>query len=448
MIDAIRDPAGIDATHDPARRSWVASADGHPDFPIQNLPFGVFVPPGGGTARGGIAIGDAILDLGAAVAAGLFTGPARAAAEAANGPTLNPLLALGAGPRQALRVAVAALLDAAGVERGRAESLAGRLLHRAADCAMQVPAAIGDYTDFFAGIQHATNTGTLFRPDSPLLPNYKYVPVAYHGRASSVRVSGAPVRRPHGQRKLPEDAAPAFGPCRRLDYELELGVWIGPGNAQGVPIPLGAAGQHIAGFCLLNYWSARDIQAWEYQPLGPFLGKSFHTTISPWIITAEAMAPFRRPATERPAGDPAPLPYLTDAADMARGGLDITFSAALLTARMRAEGAAAQPLSTTVTAAALYWTVGQMVAHHTSNGCDLRPGDLLGSGTLSGAAPDSFGSLMELSAGGQRPVTLANGETRRFLEDGDEILLHARCARPGAVPIGFGTCRAVVLPAG
>ena len=436
----------IDETHDPERRSWIASANGHPEFPIQNLPFGVFTPPTGETARGGVAIGDAILDLSVALAAGLFTGAAREAAAAATGPTLNPLLALGAGPRRALRRRLSALLDAAGTERGGIEPLAKRLLYPAAGCTVQLPAVIGDYTDFFAGIQHATNTGTLFRPDNPLLPNYKYIPVAYHGRASSIRASGAPVRRPSGQRKPPDQPAPDFGPCRNLDYELELGLWIGPGNALGEPIAIARADAHVAGFCLLNDWSARDIQAWEYQPLGPFLAKSFHTSVSPWIVTAEALAPFRAPARARPAGDPAPLPYLSDPSDQAGGGLAIRFSASLLTERMRVAVAPPHPLSQ-VDAGALYWTVAQMVTHHTSNGCNLRPGDLFGSGTLSGADPGSFGSLMELTAGGRKPLLLPNGETRRFLEDGDEVILAAHCAAPGRASIGFGTCRGQVLAA-
>ncbi|MDE2006924.1 MAG: fumarylacetoacetase [Rhodospirillales bacterium] len=436
----------IDATHDPARCSWVASADGHADFPIQNLPLGVFSPPGA-TPRGGVAIGDMILDLGACAEAGLFAGAARDAAEAVAGATLNPLLALGAAPRAALRARLSDLLDATYPERSKIEPMANRLLHRAAGCTMHLPAAIGDYTDFFAGIQHATNTGKLFRPDNPLLPNYKYVPVAYHGRASSVRVPGMAVRRPSGQRKLPDEAAPTYGPCRNLDYELELGVWIGPGNDPGAPIPIAEAGAHIAGFCLLNDWSARDIQAWEYQPLGPFLAKSFHTTISPWVVTAEAMAPFRVPARPRGADEPAPLPYLSDAADQAGGGLAIRFAVALLTPRMREAGRAPHKLSA-VGADALYWTVAQMVSHHTSNGCNLRPGDLFGSGTLSGADPGSFGSLMELTQGGRAPLMLPDGETRRFLEDGDEVILTAQATAPGRVPIGFGACRGVVLGAG
>lgn len=437
----------IDETHDPARTSWVASANAHPDFPIQNLPFGVFSPPEGGPPRGGVAIGESILDLPAALAAGLFAGAERPAAEAASGPALNPLLALGAGPRTALRRRVSALLAADGPDRARIEPLAARLLHPAGRCALHLPATIGDYTDFFAGIQHATNTGRLFRPDTPLLPNYKYVPVAYHGRASSVCVSGAPVRRPSGQRKLPEETTPSFGPCRTLDFELELGIWIGPGNDQGTPVPIGEADAQVAGFCLLNDWSARDIQAWEYQPLGPFLAKSFHSTISPWIVTTEAMAPFRAPARPRPEGDPPPLPYLRDPADQAGGGLAIRFSAGLLTARMREAGAAPHALSA-VGADALYWTVAQMVAHHSSNGCNLRAGDLFGSGTLSGAEPGSFGSLMELTRGGRARLALPNGESRRFLEDGDEVILTARCAAPGRVPIGFGACRGVVVGAG
>ncbi|MDE2581980.1 MAG: fumarylacetoacetase [Rhodospirillales bacterium] len=437
----------IDETHDPARASWIASANGHADFPIQNLPFGVFSPPDGGTPRGGVAIGGSILDLWAAASAGLFAGAARDAAEAASGPALNPLLALGDGPRIALRRRLSALLDRDGPERGRIGKLADRLLHPIDRCALHLPAAIGDYTDFFAGIQHATNTGRLFRPDNPLLPNYKYVPVAYHGRASSVRVSGVPVRRPSGQRKPPDQPAPDFGPCRTLDYELELGIWVGPGNDQGVPIPIARAGAHVAGFCLLNDWSARDIQAWEYQPLGPFLAKSFHTTISPWVVTAEAMAPFRVPARPRGADEPAPLPYLSDAADQAGGGLAIRFAVALLTPRMREAGRAPHKLSA-VGADALYWTVAQMVSHHTSNGCNLRPGDLFGSGTLSGADPGSFGSLMELTQGGRAPLMLPDGETRRFLEDGDEVILTAQATAPGRVPIGFGACRGVVLGAG
>ncbi len=426
----------LDETHDPARRSWVASANGHPEFPIQNLPLGVFSPPGGG-ARGGVAIGNAIFDL--AAAASLFTGDAAHAAKAAAAPTLNGLLALGEGPRAALRAQLSALLDEGATPRPE-------LLHEAAACTLHLPAAIGDYTDFYAGIHHATNTGRQFRPDNPLLPNYKYIPVAYHGRASSVRASGAAVRRPNGQRKPASDPAPSFGPCRNLDFELELGAWIGPGNAPGEPIPIASAPAHVAGFCLLNDWSARDIQAWEYQPLGPFLAKNFCTTVSPWIVTPEALVPFRVRRDPRPPGDPPPLPYLDDPADTQAGGLDITLDVRLLTAAMRTAGEPPFRLSRS-NARHLYWTVAQMVAHHSCGGCDLRPGDLFGSGTISAPTPDGFGSLLEITNGGRAPIALPSGETRRFLEDDDEILLRGRAEREGFASIGFGECRGRVLPA-
>ncbi len=327
----------IDDTHAPGRRSWVASANQHADFPIQNLPLGIFAPLGG-APRGGVAIGGEILDLAAALELGLFEGSSAEAAKAASGATLNPLFALGREARVALRRRVGEILDGDGKLRARAEAARGKLLHRAADCRLDVPAAIGDYTDFFAGINHATNAGKLFRPDNPLMPNYKYVPIGYHGRASSIGASGAKVRRPDGQRKPANETAPTFGPCRNLDYELELGVWIGPGNDLGHPIGISEAAHHIAGFCLLNDWSARDIQGWEYQPLGPFLGKSFCTTVSPWVVTPEALAPFRVPQAPRPSGDPAPLPYLLDSADQAGGALDIALEVFLLTPAMQTRG--------------------------------------------------------------------------------------------------------------
>ncbi len=431
----------LDATHDPALKSWVESANGHADFPIQNLPFGVFRPVGD-AARGGVAIGDSILDIGAAHAAGLFASDAARAAEAASSDALNALFALGAGPRRALRARLSALLAVGAAERKTLEPC----LHDAANCTMQLPARIGDYTDFFAGIQHAINGGKMFRPDNPLLPNYKYVPVAYHGRASSVRASGHAVVRPNGQRMLAGENAPSFGPCRNLDYEYELGIWIGPGNAQGAPIPIGQAANHIAGFCMLNEWSARDIQRWESQPLGPFLAKNFCTTVSPWVITPEAMAPFRVAQPPRPEGDPAPLDYLLDATDQARGALGLDLEAFLMTPDMRAKGMPPARLSR-ATATMLYWTPAQMVAHHASGGCNLQPGDLFGTGTISGAARDSFGSLLELSQNGREPITLPSGETRRFLEDGDEVSFTARAHAPGRVSIGFGDCRGAVLPA-
>ena len=428
----------LDATHDPDLRSWVASAQDHADFPIQNLPFGVFGPLAG-APRGGVAIGDDILDLRALDEAGLLEGEAQAACRACAGPTLNPFLALGAGPRRALRAAVSALLAAGARERPD-------LLHRSADCLLHMPAQVGDYTDFYVGIHHATNVGKLFRPDNPLLPNYKWVPIGYHGRASSLRVSGQEVRRPQGQRKYPDQAEPSFGPCERLDYELELGVWVGPGNALGTPVPVAEAHEHVAGYCLLNDWSARDIQSWEYQPLGPFLSKSFGTTISPWIVTPEALAPFRTAQPGRPEGDPRPLPYLTDEADQREGALSLELQALLLTDAMRRQGMAPHRLSLS-NARHMYWTVAQMVAHHTCNGCDLRPGDLLGTGTLSASTPDGFGSLLESTQGGTAPLMLPSGETRRFLEDGDEVILHAHARRDGYASIGFGECRGTVVPA-
>jgi len=417
--------SALDFTHDPARRSWVESANGHPEFPIQNLPLGVFSPLAG-APRGGVAIGDMILDLRAAAAEGLVDATAA-------GPALNAFLSLGTGPRTALRQAVSALLDANAPPRPG-------LLHPAADCLMYLPAHIGDYTDFYAGLHHATNTGRLFRPDAPLLPNYKYVPVAYHGRASSVRPSGAEIRRPNGQRKPGAETVPTFGPSRSLDFELELGIWIGSGNALGTTIPIGEAAGHIAGYCLLNDWSARDIQGWEYQPLGPFLGKSFGTTVSPWIVTPEALAPFRIAQPSRPDGDPAPLPYLLDAADQLAGALGLDLEATL-----RTPGHAPHRLAAGH-ARHLYWTPAQLVAHHASNGCNLQPGDLFGTGTISSPTPDGYGSLLEITEDGHAPITLPSGETRRFLEDGDELALNAHARRDGFVSIGFGDCRGVITP--
>lgn len=432
-------PPELNPTHDPALRSWVASAnDDASDFPIQNLPFGVFAPPGQ-PPRGGVAIGDQVLDVAACVRLGLLHGPA--AEQAAHAP-LNGLLALGAPAWAELRGQINALLRAG----APAAQHAGQILTPQAGAAMHLPLAIGDYTDAYASVFHATNIGSMFRPESPLLPNYKYVPIAYHGRASSIVIDGTPVRRPHGQTRPDQAAPPAFGPCRALDYEAELGMFVGPGNALGEPIPIGAAGAQIFGLCLVNDWSARDIQRWEYQPLGPFLAKNFATTISPWIVTAEALAPFRTPAFARPAGDPAPLPYLDDAADQQAGGFDITIEVWLRTAAMRAAGLAAARLSRS-TAADLYWTFAQLLAHHASGGCNLRPGDLIASGTVSGAAADARGCLQELTWGGQQPIGLPGGEQRRFLLDGDEVTLRGRCARAGFRSIGFGGCAGIILAA-
>jgi fumarylacetoacetase len=309
---------------------------------------------------------------------------------------------------------------------------------------MHLPCVIGDYTDFYVGIHHATNVGRQFRPDNPLLSNYNYLPIGYHGRASSVRASGEQVVRPNGQRKPPEAEAPEYGPSRRLDYELELGLWIGRGNELGQPIPIGEADEHIAGYCLLNDWSARDIQAWEYQPLGPFLAKNFLTSVSPWVVTAEALAPFRRPMPPRAAGDPKPLPYLDDPNGEALG---IELEVKLSTQKMRDAGLAPHLLSRGSAAAAMYWSAAQIVAHHASNGCNLQPGDLIGTGTLSTDSDKGLGSLIEISRGGKEPIALPGGETRSFLEDGDEIVLKAWCERDGAVRIGFGECVGRVAPA-
>jgi fumarylacetoacetase len=434
--------ARIDATHDARLRSWVASANGHPDFPIQNLPLGIFSPPCGQGPRGGVAIGDMIFDISAAHAAGAFSGDAAGAAEAAAGPALNALFALGAGPRQALRKQLSALLAEGSAEQTKL----GKMLHKAAACTLHLPACIGDYTDFYVGIHHATNVGRVFRPDNPLLPNYRYVPIGYHGRASSVVPSGTSIRRPNGQRKRGDETVPTFGPSRNLDYELELGIWIGPGNTLGEPIVIGEAASHVAGFCLLNDWSARDIQGWEYQPLGPFLAKNFGTTISPWVITPEALAPFRMAQPKRPEGDPAPLPHLFDEDDQREGALDLELEVLLLTPGLRERGLPPHRLSLSA-ARHMYWTVAQMVTHYASNGCNLQPGDLLGSGTLSAPDPSGYGSLLETTRGGREPVKLASGEERRFLEDGDEVFLVARAKREGFVPIGFGECRGVVMPA-
>jgi fumarylacetoacetase len=320
------------------------------------------------------------------------------------------------------------------------------MLYSVQDTEVSLPAAIGDYTDFYVGIHHATTVGELFRPDNPLLPNYKWVPIGYHGRASTVQPSGVPFRRPRGQLKSPTDPVPAYLPSQRLDFELELGVWIGPPTVQGQPVPIGQAAAHIAGYCLLNDWSARDVQSWEYQPLGPFLSKNFATTVSTWVITPEALAPFRAPMTPRPLGDPDPLPYLTDPDDQRTGGLDLELEVLLTTETMRANGARPLRLSLSSTQH-MYWTVAQLIAHHTSSGCDLRSGDLLGSGTISAPTTVGYGSMLEMTNGGREQITLPNGETRTFLQDGDEIILRARAKRPGAASIGFGECRAIVQPA-
>ena len=419
----------VDQTHAPTLTSWVASAGGHLDFPIQNLPLGLFSPPNE-APRAGMAIGDEIIELQALKVCGLM--------QAA--PSITDLLG-----NPALRISVRQQMSRLlSEDHFRAHSEA--YLHKAADCILHLPTQIGDYTDFYAGIHHAVTVGKLFRPDNPLLPNYKHVPIGYHGRASSVRPTGTPLIRPKGQTKAADTDGPDFGPSRRLDFELELGIWIGAHNDLGDPVPIARAADHIAGYCLLNDWSARDFQAWEYQPLGPFLAKNFLTTISPWIITPEALAPFRVAQNPRPEGDPRPLPYLWDETDQACGALALTLEVSIQTEQMRMKHMPAHIL-TRSDARYLYWTPAQLLAHHTSNGCNLTPGDLLGTGTISGLAPHNAGSLLELSEGGKNPVSLPSNETRTFLEDGDELSLTARAEAAGFVSIGFGACRGRILPA-
>jgi fumarylacetoacetase len=432
-----------DQTHDPALKSFIASANAPGcDFPIQNLPYGAFRRRSAtGRPRIGVAIGDEMLDI--AAVADLLDGAAGHAAAACAVPYLNDLMRLGPTYWAALRSELSQLLSTNDADR---QSRVEHNLTPIAAAEFLVPVRIGNFTDFFASIFHATNTGRLFRPDNPLLPNYKYVPVAYHGRASSVQVSGEPVRRPMGQTKRSEDTAPVYRPARSLDYELELGFYIGRPSALGTPVPIAEAGAHVFGYCLLNDWSARDVQAWEAQPLGPFLAKNFATSVSPFIVTAAALAPFRTAAFARPAGDPAALPHLLAPQDQTAGGLDIILEAYILTSKMRHEGAPPFRLSRG-SFAQVYWTVAQMVAHHTSNGCNLEIGDLMGSGTVSGPEPESWASLLELSKGGREPIALPAGETRRFLEDGDEVIFRGHCERAGFARIGFGECRAVIEPA-
>jgi len=433
----------LNETHDPALTSWVPSAQvAGCDFSIQNLPFAVFRRQGSAEAwRGGVAIGDQIVDLAAVAAGGLFTGLAAQAAQAGAQDKLNGLMALGPAAWSALRLALSRALRSGAAEQ---EPMQACLVPQA-DAAFDLPARIGDYTDLYTSVHHATNIGRQFRPDNPLLPNYKWVPIGYHGRVSSIGISGQAFHRPKGQLKAPDASAPVLAPSQRMDIELELGVFIGPGNAQGDPIPLAQAEDHVFGLCLLNDWSARDIQAWEYQPLGPFLSKNFATTLSPWVVTLEALAPYRL-APVRPADDPQPLPYLDSATNRTLGAFDIQLEAGLQTAAMRAAGQRDVRITATSYRHA-YWTVAQMVAHHTVNGCNLQPGDLLGTGTLSGPTLDQAAALIELTVGGKQPLQLPNGETRTYLADGDAVVLRGWCQAPGAARIGFGECWGQLLPA-
>jgi fumarylacetoacetase len=422
------------------RRSWVESAnDPASGFPIQNLPYGVFTHHG--ATRIGVAIGDSILDLRACTGTDLFAKLSEDLIAACRAEALNALISLGPESWSALRRRIAAILDADN-SGGSTIAAFAQILVPMREAAMRLPARIGDYTDFYASIHHATRVGKLFRPDNPLLPNYKHVPIGYHGRASSIVVSGTPITRPSGQTKPPAADTPTFGPTRSLDYELEVGIFVGPGNPLGQPIPIGEAEDHIFGLCLLNDWSARDIQSWEYQPLGPFLAKSFATTISPWIVPLEALAPYRVPAAERPAGDPAPLPYLASGSP----AIDLTLEVFLQSQQMRDENLAPIRLSH-ANLRDLYWTPAQLLTHHASNGCNLRPGDLLGTGTISGPESGSEGCLLEMQHHSE-PLYLPTGETRTFLADGDEVIFRASAHRPGLPRIGFGECTGRILPGG
>jgi fumarylacetoacetase len=432
--------ARLDGTHDPRLRSWVESAEA-PDaeFPIQNLPFGVF-RRGGGGPRIGVAIGEHVLDLAACRERGLLQGLPAAVEEACAESALNGLMGRPVPERQALRRRLSELLRAEGAALS-ARRLAAFVLVPQAEAELLLPAAIGDYTDFYASIHHATNVGRMMRPDNPLLPNYKWVPIGYHGRASSIVVSGTPVRRPSGQ--LEAGGVPSFGPSQGLDYELEVGVFVGPGNAQGAAIPIVEAEAHLFGLCLVNDWSARDIQRWEYQPLGPFLSKSFATSVSPWVVTLEALAPFRAPRLERTATDPQPLPYLSSDEDARSGAFDLRLEVRLSSRSMRERGLPPHRVSAS-NLQDLYWTPAQMLTHHASNGCNMRPGDLIASGTVSGEAPEARGCLLERTWRGAEPIRLPSGEERRFLEDGDDVIMSGHCERDGFRRIGFGICRGEV----
>ena len=433
----------LNETHNPALKSWLASANAAGcDFPIQNLPFAAFRRKGSAEAfRGGVAIGDQILDLAAVVQAGVLKGEAAAAAQAGAQDKLNALMALGPSAWSALRLALSRALREGSPDQAALQAC----LVPQAEAEYDVPARIGDYTDFYTSVHHATNIGKQFRPDNPLLPNYKWVPIGYHGRASSIGVSGQQFRRPVGQTLPPGAVEPSFGPCKRLDIELELGIFIGSGNALGDAVDISEAEDHVFGICLLNDWSARDIQGWEYQPLGPFLSKNFASTVSPWVVTLEALAPYRVAFT-RAEGDPQPMAYLDSVANRSGGAFDIQLQVGLQTPQMRAAGQSDASICRTSYRHA-YWTVAQMVTHHTVNGCNLQPGDLLGSGTLSGPTLDQAGALIELTTGGKNPIALPNGEQRTWLEDGDSVVLRGWCEREGATRIGFGECVGTVLPA-
>lgn len=433
----------INQTHDVNLTSWVTSANSSSsEFPIQNLPFGIFRTAGSSEQfRAGVAIGDQILDMAAVANKSVLPAELNEAAQCLTQSSLNSYMALGQATWSAMRAALsAALSTGSDAEPGLRECLIPQ-----ANADYALPAQIGDYTDFYTSIHHATNVGKLFRPDNPLLPNYQWVPIGYHGRASSIDVSGQRFRRPWGQLKAPDADAPVLAPCKRLDYELEVGIFIGSGNELGSVIPLDQAEDHVFGLCLLNDWSARDIQAWEYQPLGPFLSKSFASTISPWIVSMEALAPYRQ-AWDREADHPQPLPYLDSAQLRASGALDMKLEVLIETATMREAQQAPERIALSNFDQS-YWSISQMVAHHSVNGCNLKPGDFFGSGTQSGTTADSVGALLEATTGGKNPITLSNGEQRTFLEDGDAIILRGWCDGEGLPRIGFGEAKGTVLAA-
>ena len=422
-------------------KSWVASANLNDcDFPLENLPYGVF--RNGGRTAIGIAIGDQILDLRRCAEQGLLPGLTASAVAACSQESLNALMTLGPSVWSEVRSGTMALLDADRADSGTRARVTPLLIPMR-DVEMQLPAQIGDYTDFYASIHHATRVGKLFRPDNPLLPNYKYVPIGYHGRASSIVVSGHEIRRPSGQTKSSSTSEPTFGPSRSLDFELEVGIFVGTGNALGEPVAIDEAEEHIFGVCLLNDWSARDIQSWEYQPLGPFLAKNFATSISPWIVSMQALAPYRIPLEKRPEGDPAPLPYLAGT-KAGRPGIDLNLEVFLQSELMRKGGI--DPFRLSIgNLRDLYWSAAQLLAHHTSGGCNLRPGDLLGTGTISGREQGSEGCLLEMKHRSEQ-LRLPTGETRTFLEDGDRVAFRGYCQKPG-LRIGFGECTGQIIPA-
>lgn len=431
----------LNETHDIKLSSWVTTANEGSDFPIQNLPFATFCTKGGENYfRGGVAIGTYVLDMAAVAKTGIFSGVIQEAVEAAGQPTLNNLMEMGKEANSALRLALSRALRTGSAEE---KSLQNCLILQD-DIIYGLPCHIGDYTDFYTSIHHATAVGSMFRPDNPLLPNYKWVPIGYHGRASTIDVSGQEFPRPYGQLKSPDSDVPELAECKRLDYELEMGIFVGKGTKLGERIDIKNAEDHIFGLCLFNDWSARDIQAWEYQPLGPFLAKNFASTISPWIVTTEALAPYRI-NFDRTAEDPQPLPYLTSEENSNQGGLDIKLECLIHTEKMRNDNQEANKISDSNFKYS-YWTIGQLITHHSVNGCTMRAGDLLGSGTQSGPKHEQAGSMLELSRGGKQPFTLANGEKRTFLEDGDTVIMRGYCQKDGAARIGFGEVTGTVLP--